>query len=349
MKKIFQSEKWKKYSELRTRSELKRRRKKKIFFKKYYSSEHFSFKPKEISYTEQTKKRIKKTIKAPTDFSIVNNTDEMLPFFKEYFVGIKEGKRIFFDMTSITSMTEDAILYMLSRFHYSKMKYGHNFVSGNVPNNIDCRRLLQESGFYKHVFYNGNMSPPSGKIFAIETKHLVHGETAKEVMDFARNRLKSKNITKASYPIMIECMANTLNHAFTTKASGSTLSKWWLIAMHSEETKTIHFTFLDNGLGIPNTIRKRLSEILVGIFIELDDSALIVSALKGEFRTQTNFKWRGKGLPNILKYVRNNEIKNLKIISNHGYVLCNGEEIKSIKLENRFYGTLLSWDISYDS
>jgi len=347
MKKVYQSDKWKRYSQKKSEKIIKKRQK--LNAKKSAKIREFSenYKKKKISrYQDQRKKRKKITIKAPSNFSIVNNTNEMLSFFNDYYHYVREDKRIFFDMSEVSEMTEDAILYMLSRFNYSEKFLGHQYVSGNVPSNLKCQELLMESGFYDHVYYRGNKKAPSGKIFSIKTKQLVYGETAKEVIEFAKNYLNKNNGNqlKGIYPILIECMANTRNHAYDRLTNP--IARWWLVAMYNEKDISVHFTFLDNGFGIPRTIRKKPLEKLAGIFRGLKDTELISSALEGEFRTKTGFKWRGKGLPKIRSYVINGAIKNMQIISNNGYVFCEKDDMQTQELENRFYGTLLSWDIS---
>jgi len=347
MKKVYQGDEWKRYSQRKSERIIKKRQQLKA--KKSAKSRGFREnynKQRTLKYQDQRKKRKRITIKAPSNFSIVNNTNEMLSFFNNYYHYVLEDKRIFFDMSGVSEMTEDAILYMLSRFDYSERILGHRYVSGNVPPNLKCQELLMESGFYNHVHYGGSMKAPSGKVFSIKTKQLVYGETAKEVIEFAKNYLNTNdgNPLKGIYPILIECMANTRNHAYDRLTNP--ISRWWLIAMYNEKDISVHFTFLDNGFGIPRTIRKKPFEKLADIFKGLKDSELITSALEGEFRTSTGYKWRGKGLPKIRSYVVNGEIKNMKIISNTGYVICEEDDMKTQELENRFYGTLLSWDIS---
>ena len=341
MKKLYQTTEWKEYSKKRASKELKRKRAKRST-SHGRKQVHLYVKPKKFG--DQWKKRKLQSLTAPSNFSIVDNTEEMLDFFSEYYRYVQEDKKVFFNMSQVTAMTEDAILYMLSQFSAARILRGHDYVSGNVPSDPTCAKLLMESGFYDHVAYSGARRPANGEIFKITTKNLVYGEIAKEVVDFTRNHIKSPNISsfRSIYPTLIECMANTRNHAYIDLTAP--VSRWWLIAMSNAKATSVHFTFLDNGRGIPRTIKKNILEKFSGIWGGTSDSELIASALKGEFRTKTSLKWRGKGLPRILSYVENRQISNLKVISNYGYVSCVGDDLVPTDLNGKFYGTLLSWD-----
>ena len=135
-------------------------------------------------------------------------------------------------------------------------------------------------------------------------------------------------------------MANTKNHAYNITRKDQ---KWWLISCYDEDSKKVNFTFMDNGDGIPFTLRKNIIERFFDPLIKKqNDGKLILSALKGEFRTRTKKHYRGTGLPKIFSYSKEKQIENLIIISNKGYVDCDSEQSK--ELSRKFFGTLLSWD-----
>ena len=66
------------------------------------------------------------------------------------------------------------------------------------------------------------------------------------------------------------------------------------------------------------------------------------SVLNGDFRTRTEVGYRGKGIPRIYQRVKSNEINNLVLIANNGYVNCTTNKRKELK--NKFHGTLFSWE-----
>lgn len=117
------------------------------------------------------------------------------------------------------------------------------------------------------------------------------------------------------------------------------------MASFDEKSNRVHFTFLDNGFGIPLTIRRRFGEKIRRLLgAEVRDGDLIKSALKGEFRTRTRAVYRGKGLPQIFQTAQSKKIENLILLSKKGYVDC-CPMLETKELNVSLYGTLLSWDI----
>jgi hypothetical protein len=139
-------------------------------------------------------------------------------------------------------------------------------------------------------------------------------------------------------------MANTHDHAYSER---SLLPRWYLMAVNDKDKKFVQFVFLDGGKGIPNTIKKKYLEILrrkLGAATHLktiEDSALILSALKGEFRTRTEKSYRGKGLPKIIGCAENKEITDLVIISNFGVINTATGIVRDTR--RKLFGTLFSW------
>jgi hypothetical protein len=172
------------------------------------------------------------------------------------------------------------------------------------------------------------------------------GRIAKQVRTFASEKVGMGGDHKepSIYNTMIESMANTINHAYSNIGG-----RWWLAAVHDVERNCVCFSFLDNGATIPRTVKKKYSESfsliakkVVPITPTIADSELIMSALKGEYRTQTGEEHRGKGLPRILEEAQLGHINNLVIVSAKGFVNIDNDEI--VELSDRFHGTLLKWN-----
>jgi len=342
MKKVYQKAKWKNYSQKVSIRALKKKRKdqkrKKQENKKSRVVHHYK-------HVKRKKDRVK--IKAPSSFSIIYNTEEMLQFFAETKEHVSKKRQINFDMSGIKQMTADGILYMLSLFDYWDKCYGFVNVSGNFPVDESCKRLLIDSGFFKHVksLIPFNQSNPD--IFSIKSDALADGSIAQKVIDFTYKHLESEKNkeSKSIYAMLIECMCNTKQHAYLKE---NPLPRWWLIALYDKNFHKVSFAFVDNGSGIPGTVRRKFGERIKQLIDNMlgtgrvEDSTLIQSALNGEFRTRTQKGYRGNGLPKILSYSKNGVIDNLIIISNKGYVNCSTSEYK--EMAEKFNGTLLSWD-----
>lgn len=337
MKKAYHEKKWREHSFARSEDELKKKRKHEPT-KNKISRGNYS----DIAHVYIEKDKNSAHIEVPCNFSIKNNIDEMLNFFEEVHYHVKNHKKIFYHMENVESITTDSILYMLSLFDRYELllKYKYQGSAGNLPKDKKCRQIISESGFFDHVI-SRHFVRPNEKILTIRTDHLVQGPTASDVMQFATNKLnRPQDITaRRIYSTIIETMANTKQHAY---GKSHEQGKWWLMACHDEQNNHVNFTFLDNGQGIPKTIKKKFIEKLKGKIGLDNDGELINSAMNGDFRSSTGLEFRGKGLPTIKKHSDDGVIDNLMVISNRGCVNCKSNTVK--KLGNNFYGTLLDWD-----
>ena len=340
MKKYWQSQKFKRINRRRSEKAMKRLSKMKAKKRRINRGN----KVKNIQFHGTV------TVYAPTNFSIINNIEEMLSFYEKIIKTAKNKHALVLDARDIKSITPDSILYLLSMFEYLKKKFGNFPIRGTFPINSDCKRVFVQSGFPKYFKTRENINYDDADILTIESSIAVESVIAKKVVKFARDHLgeQRSNKSKRAYEIIIECMGNTYDHAYNSK---SPLPKWYLMAIYDNINKSVNFVFLDGGLGIPKTIRRnhveKIQQFITGVtrkflsMTAIDDSFLISSALNGEFRTKTEMGHRGKGLPKIKKCAETNEINGLKIISGFGSFDVGTLQAREIK--RQFMGTLFSW------
>jgi len=287
------------------------------------------------------RKKREETLEAPKIFSLIDEEDPFPTFslFSKLWIFLEEGVPIIIDLSKVEKMTPEVILYLLSImeiFSYRKALR----VRGNCPENEECKKVFQQSGFYKYVHSNFQQKEWNDKILTVKHGKKVFGETANEAREFARHHLPQipEGSLKASYRILTECMGNTKEHAY---GNIDFPGNWWLMAYAREDD--VFFCILDNGKGIPKTMRKRW---LTDRILSKKESELISSAMQGAFqdrfvRASSGKRTRGKGLPAIYRPYASGIIKNLTVISGKGF-LSFGKGIKR-ELDNPFIGTLVSW------
>ena len=136
-------------------------------------------------------------------------------------------------------------------------------------------------------------------------------------------------------------MTNTTQHAYNTRFNS--LNSWYLYAESLQDK--VRFVFLDTGLGIPTTVKKNFFEKILPLS---KDCELIKSALKGDYRTQTKQKNRGKGLPQISECFSLGILENVSIYSGCGCCKLTDKngDYDLIEYKNKIFGTLFSWEIS---
>ncbi|MGE5437952.1 MAG: hypothetical protein ACM3O3_12035 [Syntrophothermus sp.] len=297
-------------------------------------------------------------ITAPRNFSIINNHQEMLAFFTLMNNALKANNNIYLNMNDIENITEDAILYLISRLIYVQKRYPEHRVSGNFPKNKECEKILFACKFNKYVVTNRTYDIDNNEILYLVDGFETDGKYVQKVLRFVSSKVNLEIVNRAdAYSVITEVLINSKHHAYKTF---NPYEKWWMIALPDKNKKIVHITLLDNGQGIPRTIKKNFADKVSAIKekfsfsingnISRIDSELIVSALEGEFRTSTGDKDRGTGMPTIFDASNNPQIDNLIIISNFAYVKIGKSKTisKKITLNDMFEGTLISWDFIDD-
>ena len=257
-------------------------------------------------------------VKAPEIFSITQSSPNTLRFFDDLWACSGSQTAIYCDMSKIQELTPDAILYLQSQLEDFIEAHPKRKIHGNLPENSEAANLLIESGFFNYVTSRHNVSSKNKNILQMQYGIQVKPPIAKKVVAFVRSCLGLLRLeTSPIYTTIIELMKNTFQHAYDTTTNFS--RRWWLIAVHLPESASVSFSFLDNGMGIPYTIKKKFSERLTSYIVDRD-AELIASTLRGEFRTRTQRGYRGNGLPSIFEHHQNGRIRNLKVLSNKGFV-----------------------------
>ena len=342
----MKKDKYKKWLKRRNLKNLKIRTKKRTRMKnkrRGYSLHSIKNKtPKRIQFDN------KKRFSAPEIFSFIENPMQTIEFFdkilKYLSVVRKNKKEIFFDISKIQRLTIDALMYLIAIVNNISESYKLKYsFSGNFPQNPKVMKLLKESGFLNYVKTNkAIINEKANENIQIRTGYNSNTDIVKSIIDFLSEK-SSLKITEFRdlYEIFIELMSNTFHHAYN---NNSILAKVWYLFVEREEN-IVKLSFIDVGSGITNTIRKKFTE-RIKILGLTEDSKYIMSALKGEFRSRTNLKYRNKGLPTVYKYSKKREIRKLEIISENGIYKVdeNGKE-ELEDLEKTLQGTLYYWEI----
>jgi hypothetical protein len=272
---------------------------------------------------------------------MVDNTDEFVRFVNAIISYVKGGVNVFIDMDRVQAMTPEAVtvlVYVIDSVDYDDMTR----VRGNLPDKRDFVDLLSEGGFFRYVNTNAYRSRGNGagKIFE-RGDYQVESDKARRLLENANSLVPGDwdfhwdGIQGA----IIECMNNTVEHA---SGSSDSRTKWWLSVYCDTERGVAHFTFVDDGVGIFESLG---SKGLLGIFKSAlgitEKPKVLHQLLKGEIASSTGLDYRGRGLPNIYKKQERGQLKNLTIVTNN--VVGDAQMLKFSRLSENFSGTFLYW------
>ena len=323
MKKFYKEEKYKRFNAHRS-SKIMRLRTKTKKYKRFLESTSGKVRSRKIN-----------SIKAPIVFSIVYNPDFTIKFFKEILFLIKKSKSVFVDLSAVVTITPDAILYLIVLLQ--EAKYRKISFRGNAPVDKNARNIFTKSGFYDFVKSDLNkfQLPPDSSILKIKIGKNVSGDEAESIQKYLHSHVHNIDNAKlkAIYSILIECMSNTNEYAGQDIGA----KHWWTMALHDKTTEKVLFAFVDNGVGIPKTVKTKWLD-------SSSDSELLKKAASGVYQMSgSKEKSRNKGLPQIRKYNEDGFIQNLVIISNNGYYSVKDD---TKELNDFFTGTMIAWEFA---
>lgn len=331
---------------------LKRKNKNKLFHDKQ-CRKYLKIGPKRRKNKKPCNKRQNCVIlHAPTDLDLFAKTEESLSFFSEVISKANQctmDSCLYFDLSAIERVSPDAIMYLIAIISNNKRIRSFRILCrGNMPENNMAKQVFYDVGFFDFVNSTGRITKKSSECMRIRSGQRSEPGAAAEFCDFANNSGEvSVKKTKKLFPMLVELMANTVQHAYGSNLHGESkmLANWYVFAR--DDGDSIRFIYLDTGVGIPKTVGRRLTEWVIDKFSSKTDAVFLRTALTGErFRSETKLPYRGNGLPEIYNNCRAGKINELQIISGRAICSANGAELEAHSLGTSFEGTLFSWRIT---
>jgi hypothetical protein len=155
---------------------------------------------------------------------------------------------------------------------------------------------------------------------------------------------------------LTEAVTNVTHHAYPNEKSCEEKS-WYLTGSFNKQTKEMKIAFYDQGIGIPNSLpASEIWEKVLSYFSKLklpkaeqSKHAKLLEAAVSIDRTSTGENDRGKGLQDLLEFIRERKEGYLSILSYHGLYKCwieNGNEFsKTVSMARPLNGTLIIWNV----
>lgn len=336
MKKIWQTKKWKRFQRKRANAELRKRTSRKRGRRGKHKPEDGRGEVRTFYKGEG----LYLHVYAPRTLSLVANPSATVDFFSEVEARLKQGQPTFINLYDVQDVTADALMYLLALLDLANTTSpSRPLVRGNVPRGGQSRKVMLESGFSQYVAGLPKSGFDNPDIIKIRFGTMVQPDIAHELLHFAMAKLSLSRSpqTKAAFAILIESMSNVVEHAYAPTVAFE--RKWWSMAQVLPGQKTVRMTVVDYGEGIAATMRKTALERAGSHLGIKPDHELVLSALKGEFRSRTGLETRGRGLPKMLQENEKGNISNLVVVSSRAVV--NGTE--SEPLEKPLQGTVISF------
>ena len=239
-KKLYSSEKWKRYLKSRQRYQLRRTR------------ERRRRRRGAIPIKRQQSRNLPVvTLAVPGNFSIIRNPADSIKFLRDFRYPV-QNNNLTLNLTSVTHITVDAITALIAEILSLR---GKRIVNGNNPSNQACRDLLVQSGFFDHVKSRLPLSAAQKGRIAPRKSHRVEGATAKDLIRIGTEAaFGSSRKSYPAYSALIEYMSNTHNHATGSREQYGA-EMWYSTVYGDALSQSVSYAFLDTGVGIFRSVR----------------------------------------------------------------------------------------------
>lgn len=290
---------------------------------------------------------------APSNFSFIDKPEQTIEFINKLEKLYLTRKAVFVNLTDVQTLDYSAVTVLVSvMFSFKSRRIPFN---GNFPKDKKLAQLLISSGFFRYLNkpIGEKLEYTLGKenqIFTRANKE-VNSELGFVVMVEASKTIwGQKRTCKGLQRTLLELMQNTNNHAGGVQKGAK---HWWLSVNHDKQNKKVSFVFVDYGIGIFESLKKKPSgNKWFGWFEKIrnelrygGNDEVLNLLLNGQMHmTVTGQHFRGKGLPGIKEVFDRNQISNLRIISNNVYANVQGNHY--YRLSNEFSGTFVAWELN---
>lgn len=281
----------------------------------------------------------------PEIFSFKNNPEETIVFLNKLIKRIEKKilrQKFFINAYKVKEVTTEALIYIIAVIYNIKANRPLQYsFRGNLPLARKPKEVFEKSGYLNFFRIRRLMMPDCVEYVQIKSGKDVDTNMAAEICDFVNNKLGTDNsFTKILYSTLIELMSNTAKHAYNEH---NKMARCWYIYAICDDDK-VSISFVDTGDGIPKTVKRKFLE---KVSLAVTDSDLIYSAFTEKGRSETGLPNRGRGLPQINKYVGEQKLKDFFIVSGAGgcrYNKASGFLEKSNYCE-AIFGTIFQFSI----
>lgn len=304
-----------------------------------------------LSIKKQNSKIVTIRVNAPHIFYLNNNENRnsLLLFIREIENALlQKNTRIFINFSKTDTLRPCGTLYFRAHIEILFEKYPGR-ISCNYPKDEIVGQLFQHINILEKMGLTNKYNITADNVTGW---HSVEGKKAdtfkfEKLLHDYENEL-AKPMRLGLYDSMSEAVTNCAQHAYETLSINSEYQKWWMFASKVDEVLTV--AIYDVGIGIAKSLRIKpeMKDIVKGLAFQTKRSdKLLLELAVGSNKSRTKLPYRGKGLPEMMEFVRTTNVGGLLIHSNRGTYRfdaeSNSESVSDYIRE--ITGTLIQWTL----
>lgn len=307
----------------------------------------------------------RRQIVLPEIFSLANNFDATVGAVAELrtcVMGNRQRAMLFFEHVREIEPAA-ALLLAAELFRCRRLHMGlSGFASGTYPQSPEVYRQMEEMGFFKLLKIAATEQPlaaTTNRGAPIFLQFITGDRFSAELIDRLVTVIEKRVVPldAAARQRLVgsikEAMGNICEHAYRRDGqSVGTGGRWWLSAAVNIERHEVDVIIVDQGVGIPKSLPRRLGEawraLLPGGHDGAPADSYIIQAATVLGRSSTGERNRGRGFNDMKTFINRCGDGELRVISNFGtYRYMPNQESRSDGNAS-IGGTLIHWRFQSD-
>ena len=298
----------------------------------------------------------------PAVLSFERNYREAIDFFNKLRQAAERRVPLRIDFTTLREVGPAAMLVLAAELDCWRLRQEHRIRVIDITNwDQGIRGILDNMGLFDLVKVS-NPPPPVGTtrlplhFIRFKSSNLADGDLAVDLRTDLEAVTGKIPGWQHLYRGLAEAMTNVRQHAYPQANHENTrynkVQKWWMCGAYNDNTKVLTCSFFDRGVGIPKTLPKthgweKIRGVLSGLGLMKKDDASLIAAATAMGRTRTGAKHQGRGLADVMEFVRKSQGGKLRILSRRGQYIYEKEgHERASPLPLSIGGTLIEWEIT---
>lgn len=282
-----------------------------------------------------------KKLYAPSYFLLSEEyCEKSIAYVNQLIFHSRKNKYLEVRLDNVVNIGEGAIAMLLSVIKDLSNK--DTQIRGTSPKDIVAKKILEQSGFFNYTYRHNEEAQKESRnsLNSILTKGVYNtppDEMAKEIRLSMETVWGIKGRNPLLYGAVFEMIRNSCDHAFKSHD----IVTWYLSITHLSSSKSVKYSFVDNGKGIIKTLVTSPLKDFINLF--KGNADIVETAFLSGIESRTGLSWRGKGLPTIYELETDRVVKNLVVITNNVYLNFDLGIKKTLR--NPYSGTYYYWEI----
>ncbi len=295
-------------------------------------------------------------VKAPETFNLKDQKarSNLLNFINQIKQKHLERKNILIDFSATKQMSADGtLLFKAELCRLAKYLSSGQTYQCKLPHHNRIKQVLQQTEILQLLNYKGKVSTTLQEVIHWHTANgsNTDGSQYEPVLGNYEGQVEEELLT-GLYVGLTEAMTNTTQHAYLETRNdllkvGSKEEGWWMFSQKKDGKLSI--LFCDLGIGIPRSLPKKrpnLLKIMKELRINSQDHEYIKAAIDDSL-SRTEQPYRGKGLGQMVRILKNIPESSMLIYSNKGYYQAKpNDQIYAVDYKDSIMGTLICWSIN---